>query len=126
MNDRYNDVCDYLGEDPKTIQPEELFGYFVQFNSAIQDAIKANQLAIVNAEKNARREDARVKRQAEMDAKKKGPGPEGHDNVVEELFGALKGGNIFKNRRMNQQNQGLGTPPPTKTTGFPMPGMVKK
>jgi hypothetical protein len=38
-------------------------------------------------------------KQAEMDAKKK-TGAELQDSVVDELFGALKGGNVFKNRRV--------------------------
>jgi hypothetical protein len=36
-----------------------------------------------------------------MNAKKQQPGIPGQDSVVDELFGALKGGNFFKNRRQN-------------------------
>jgi len=46
-------------------------------------------------------------------ANNKKPGEQtAQDSVVEELFGALKGGNVFKNRRV-QNNQPPGaTPPP--------------
>jgi len=130
MEDKYKDACNYFGEDSKTMQPEELFGIVWTFVGLVRDAVKANQQAIVNAEKNARREDARVKRQAEMDAKKKSTTtPEGHDTVVEELFGALQGGNIFKNRRLTQQQQNLqmkATKPPPMIPVSPKPPVQKK
>jgi len=132
MEDKYKDVCNYFGEEAKTTQPEELFGTLLTFLHNVQDAIKANELAIVNAEKNARREDARVKRQqAEMDQKKKtnAEGPDAHDDVVQELFGALQGGNLFKNRRITQQQAKAPPPaakpaPPTKPAPI-VPGSVK-
>lgn len=125
MEDKYRDLCLYLGEDPKTTQPDELFGTLVSFIHNIQDAVKANQQAVINAEKNARREDARIKRQAELDKKKQGS--DARDDVVEELFGALQGGNLFKNRRLTQQQSRLpmkGASPPTKAV-FPGPGILK-
>jgi len=125
MEDKYKDMCIYLGDDSKLVQPEELFGTIVAFKNAIQEAVKANQIAILNAEKNVRREDARVKRQQEMDAKKKVAAPEGHDTVVEELFGALQGGNIFKNRRLNQQQQ-LQQKDTKSPPVVPKPQLIKK
>jgi len=52
-----------------------------------------------------------------MDTKKKSePNPK-MDNVVDELFGALKGGDLFKNRRVatQQQRQQLQAQLPPKT-----------
>jgi hypothetical protein len=104
MQDKYNTVVTLYGEDPKTMQPEEFFNYFVNFVKCIDDAFKANEQAVLNAEKNKRREEAKVKRDAELKQKATPakPSAPGQDNVVDELFGALKGGNYFKNRR--QQN----------------------
>ncbi|PRP73182.1 actin binding protein [Planoprotostelium fungivorum] len=106
MEEKYKEACTFYGEDPKSVQPDEFFTMFGQFNGSIQDAIKANAQAIVNAEKNRRRDEAKAKRDAELAAKKKagvpalgGGGPDGQDNVVDELFNTLKGGNVFKNRR---------------------------
>jgi len=101
MEDKYKDTVTFFGEDAKQMQPEEFFGTIVRFSQAVQEAKKQNELAAVNEEKTKRREEAKQKRQAEMDAKKKtaGKGTDAHDNVVDELFGALAGGNLFKNRR---------------------------
>lgn len=41
-----------------------------------------------------------------MNAKKHQQGIPGQDSVVDELFGALKGGNFFKNRRQNTPSAG--------------------
>jgi len=140
MQDKYNTAVSLYGEDPKTMQPEEFFNYFVSFTKSIEDAVKANEQAVINAEKNKRREEAKVKRDAELKQKAAAPGKPGapgQDNVVDELFGALKGGNYFKNRR--QQNAkdsaapapapGLATSssapppstPPKPTGGFKLP-----
>lgn len=35
MQDKYNQAAEYLGEDPKTCQPEELFGTISNFVNAI-------------------------------------------------------------------------------------------
>jgi len=108
MEGVYKSAVESYGEDPKTMQPEDFFGTVLKFVVLMQDTQRQNKLAIENAEKLKRREEAKVKRQNEMDAKKKvgvPEGPEGHDNVVDELFGALKGGNLFKNRRLTTQQQ---------------------
>jgi len=73
--------------------------------------------------KEARDYAAEQKRQADLDNKKGKPtGGDGSnpslDNVVEELFGALKGGDIFKNRRTQQQQQKMA--PITSPNQFPV------
>jgi len=105
MCDAYKTAVEYLGEDVQTSQPEEFFGVLYQFTLALQEAKKQNDMAVVNDEKLKRREEAKQKRQIDMDTKKKSePNPK-MDNVVDELFGALKGGDLFKNRRVATQQQ---------------------
>jgi len=132
MEEKYNAAAEYLGEDPKTCQPEELFGTLSHFVNAIQEAKKQNEQLLANNEKLKRREEAKQKRQTEQDQKKKGGPPQAIDNVVEELFGALKGGDLFKNRRLTQQvNKGAvptGNAPPQKGPAPPTkpPGLAAK
>lgn len=124
MQDKYNQAAEYLGEDPKTCQPEELFGTISNFVNAIGEAKKQNQQLLANNEKLKRREEAKQKRANEIqDQKKKPTGPaEPLDNVVEELFGALKGGDLFKNRRVqNQQQKAAQKPPPPPAKPVPGP-----
>jgi len=48
-----------------------------------------------------------------MDAKKMMAAPQpGQDALVDELFGALKGGNLFKNRRAEQKAAAVTARPP--------------
>jgi prefoldin subunit 5 len=129
MQDKYNSVVTLYGEDPKAMQPEEFFNYFVNFMKSIDDAVKANELAVVNAEKNKRREEAKVKRDAELKQKAAAPGKPGapgQDNVVDELFGALKGGNYFKNRRQQDAAAKTGPGPVTPSNSNPPPSTPPK
>jgi len=103
MDDAYGESVSFLGENSKEMGPEEFFGTLFRFNEAVEDAIKQNAQALIEADKAKRREESKAKRAAEMEGKKKGEAAI-QDSVVEELFGALKGGNVFKNRRV-QQNQ---------------------
>jgi len=114
MEEVYSDAVAYLGESPKETSPEEFFGILYKFGETIEDAKKQNAKAASDADKMKRREESKVKRQAEMDSKKTAA----QDSVVEELFGALKGGNVFKNRRQ-QAN------PPTETTQQPVFPILK-
>ena len=95
----------WVGETTKDMGPEEFFGTINRFYESIREAEKANIKAIQDAEKAKRREEQKAKRDAEISAKKGPGGAEGHDSVVEELFGALKGGNVFKNRRVQERQQ---------------------
>jgi len=70
VEQKYNALCEYLAEDPKTMQPEELFGILSTFITSLADARKLNEKALVDEEKNKRREEAKNKRQAELDNKK--------------------------------------------------------
>jgi len=128
MEEKYAQASDYLGEDAKTCQPEDLFGTLSHFVNAIQEAKKQNEQLLANNEKMKRREDAKQKRQNEQDQKKKGGPPQAIDNVVEELFGALKGGDLFKNRRLTQQVNKGAVPPPQKGPVPPTkpPGLAAK
>eukprot|EP01119_Soliformovum_irregulare_P012880 TRINITY_DN336_c0_g1_i1.p1 TRINITY_DN336_c0_g1~~TRINITY_DN336_c0_g1_i1.p1 ORF type:complete len:1157 (-),score=445.88 TRINITY_DN336_c0_g1_i1:34-3504(-) len=114
MEEKFTSVVKFFGEDPKSAQPDEFFGTVLTFLNALQEAVKQNQLAILNADKNKKREEARQKRQNELDSKKKS-GNEGHDAVVDELFGALKGGNLFKNRRQTQKTASKSTMDPSES-----------
>jgi len=98
----YSSVAKFFGEDPKSMAPEEFFGGIFKFIVALDDAVKQNEMAIVNEEKSKRRDEAKQKRQQELDKKKGAPGA---PDVVDELFGVLKGGNFFKNKRQQQQQQ---------------------
>lgn len=80
-----------------------------------------NQKAAEDAVKAKRREESKAKREQELALKKSGTN-DGHESVVEELFGALKGGNVFKNRRVQQNNPGA--PAPAQPT-FQMPTLRK-
>jgi hypothetical protein len=131
MEDKYKEAVTFFGDDPKTMQPEEFFGVILRFAQSIQEAKKQNEQAAVNEEKMKRREDAKHKREAEMDAKKKaaakgGVAPDGHDNVVDELFGALKGGNLFKNRRNQLAQAKQAQPPQPKQPSQPLFPALKK
>jgi len=105
---KYSEAAAFFGEDPSTTPSEEFFPLLSQFIMALDDAVKQNVLAAANAEKAKKREEAKTKRQADMAVQKKGPTPgPGGDSVVDELFGALQGGNFFKNRRAAQQQAGV-------------------
>jgi len=122
MQEAYKTAVEYLGEDTQTTQPEDFFGVLYQFTLALQEAKKQNDMAVINDEKLKRREEAKQKRQNEMDNKKKAePNPK-MDNVVDELFGALKGGDLFKNRRVatQQQKQQLQQQLPKPAPKFPV------
>jgi hypothetical protein len=87
-----------------------------------------NQKAAEDLIKSKRREEAKVKRENDIAAKKTGA-TEAQDSVVDELLGALKGGNVFKNRRVQQSTAAPAQAPqqfqlPTlrKTGGAPAPG----
>jgi len=62
MEELFKKAVTYLGEDPKTTQPEEFFGMINQFIRSINDAVKQNEFAIKNAEKLKKREEARQNR----------------------------------------------------------------
>lgn len=79
MQTAYNESVNFFAEDVKTTQPEDFFGVVFNFAQAIQvhfdnilvskpltpfqkEAVKLNELAILNAEKMKRREDAKLKR----------------------------------------------------------------
>jgi len=110
--DKYSQAVTYFGEDSKTMAPDEFFGMFTRFFESLKDAHKQNELREQNIEKEIRREEAKNKRQAEMEAKKKGVNVPGNDSVVDELFGVLKGGNYFKSQRQQRASAVVPNPNP--------------
>eukprot|EP01117_Protostelium_nocturnum_P015557 TRINITY_DN6052_c0_g1_i1.p1 TRINITY_DN6052_c0_g1~~TRINITY_DN6052_c0_g1_i1.p1 ORF type:complete len:1166 (-),score=432.81 TRINITY_DN6052_c0_g1_i1:21-3518(-) len=97
-DEKLKEAYTFFGEDPKSTSPEEFFAMFGNFAKCIEDSVKANAEAILNEEKNRRREEAKLKREADLQGKKRTTAAN-QDSVVDELFGALKGGNYFKTRR---------------------------
>jgi len=100
---KYTEVVHFYGEDPQTMASEDFFSLIASFVNLLEDAMKRNAQAATNADRNRKREEAKAKRQVEMDmSKKKAPAIPGSDSMVDELLGALQGGNFFKNRREAQ------------------------
>ncbi|XP_049850953.1 formin-A-like [Schistocerca gregaria] len=99
MQSQYEQTVLYFVEDPKKLGPDEFFSFFIDFVKAIEDAVAKIEAARLAQEK-ANKGDVRVKRSAAGidDTKKEIPG---QGAVINELFGQLAAGNIFKNRRGN-------------------------
>jgi len=66
LDETYKSCLVYLGEEPGKCPPEEFFGMISQFVHSCQEAIKLNQQAIEIAEKQKKREEARVHRMKKL------------------------------------------------------------
>ncbi len=55
-----------MGEEPGKCQPEDFFGMIFQFMHSCQAAIKRNEQAVEIAEKQKKREEARVHRMKKL------------------------------------------------------------
>jgi len=97
--DAYSDAVNFYGESPKEMGCEEFFGTIVKFNETIQEIINQNKEAVLKQEKEKRREEAKLKAEEEKKKRK----DDEQESMVDEVFGALKGGEIFKNRRENRK-----------------------
>jgi hypothetical protein len=105
----YNELVKFFGEDPKAMGPDEFFKFFTTFVEAVEASKKALDTARQKAENEMRRAAAKkggaaakegAPKKMALPGLAKGPkGIPGQDAVVDELFGQMKAGNIFRNRR---------------------------
>jgi len=66
----YSDLVTYFGENPKEMQPDAFFGIWSRFQDALIAAAEAQKEAKINAEKLRKRDEAKEKRQEDLEKKK--------------------------------------------------------
>lgn len=123
----FSDLVTYWGENPKEMGPDAFFGIWTRFSDALVAAAEANKEAKINAEKIRKREESKQQRNEELEKKRKQVSEaQGTDQLVNELFGALQGGNLFKNRRQEKGNTSAIPKPEDKKAPINFKANLKK
>jgi Formin Homology 2 Domain len=126
MDAAYAQAASLMGEVASTMQPEEFFGSVKAFSDSLRAAARALKEAEENAAKAGARAAAKASREAGI-AQRRAEANPAEGDVMGELMGALRGGNIFANRRNPNPKQGAGGPKPGAGAGSPAigPGMLR-
>ena len=114
MMTKFQDTCKFFGEDPSDIEPQELFGVFVNLIASIEKA----QKDIIKAAEVKRRQEAREKAEKEKQEKReqklKGKAdkrerrtidPSQEKGIMDDLFKELKDGSRGNGRNRRQRAQ---------------------
>jgi len=107
-NKEFQELVKYYSEDPKQMGPDEFFKNFKGLVDDLEGSLKALEEARVKAEKAAKR-DAAMKNRVAVAPKKGGVPPANAKKqgiaVADELFGRIKAGNVFRQRREDADQQ---------------------
>jgi len=102
MNVEFENLVKLFAEDPSQTDPENFFGKWKKFLSAISDSNKKIETEKEKREKDRKRDEA--KRLNEEKKNKKKPKGGEDNNQTDDAYGEMKSGNVFAQRRKKNEN----------------------
>lgn len=114
MTTKFSEACTFFGEDPKDIEPMELFGIFAEFMKDLQNAEKEN----LKSAEDKRKAEAREREMAEKEKRKKKKKPGNRrktmnlnensedKGIMDDLVAELSNGSAFGRQRRRKGGGG--------------------
>ena len=94
-NDKFEQAAEHFGEDPKTITPEEFFGFFSKFCREYIVANNDNDAAIVKVAQDKKREDAKKQDDEKRKQNRISKPPEAKKDGLDDLISSIRTGKAF-------------------------------
>ena len=96
-NDKFEQAAEHFGEDPKTITPEEFFGFFSRFCREYIVANNDNEAAIVKVAQDQKREAAKKQEDEKRKINRISKAPEAKKDGLDDLISSIRTGKAFGN-----------------------------